>query len=190
MNVFICLLSTKERSARARAGGVWWDEMRACALWVAVALSDAGLQEVQSSWGGTDEAQSVWWGKQFKHLQKLPTSLVSKFPTDPGMHGLNSQIFTFYFTFFFFFFCPSERVAGGDEWPSATFNCMPINLIQLTVVDFQTSTLIRFSINSPLTIPQGNLGCLLISMWSGTVLESFQNSSPLNDSWVMIPRLY
>lgn len=78
--------------------------MRACALWVAVALSDAGLQEVQSSWGGTDAAQSVWWGKQFKHLQKLPTSLVSKFPADPGMHGLNSQIFTFHFAFFFFFF--------------------------------------------------------------------------------------
>lgn len=121
-------------------------------------------------------------GKQFKHLQKLPTSLVSKFPTDPGMHGLNSQIFTFHFAFFFFFFlsvrkcCRWRRVAFCDIQLYASFS------IQLTVVDFQTSTLIRFFMNSPLTIPQGNLGCLLISMWSGTVLESFQNSSHLNDS--------
>lgn len=30
MNVFICLLSTKKRSAPAKSGDVWWDEMRAC----------------------------------------------------------------------------------------------------------------------------------------------------------------
>lgn len=69
--------------------------MRACALRVAVALVDAGLQEVQSSWGGADTAQSVWWGKQFKHLQKLCTSLVSIFPTGPWDAWFNLRIFYF-----------------------------------------------------------------------------------------------
>lgn len=172
MNVFICLRSTKERSARARAGGVWWDEIRACALWVAVALRDAGLREVQSSWGGTDTAQSVWWGKQFKHLQKLRTSQVSIFPTDHGMHGLNSE--HFYFSFHFLLFARLEvlQVATHDlPWHSAL--CFFEKNSMLTVIDFQTSTLKDFTEIVLWQYHKETLVCRLISMWSGPILGFF-----------------
>lgn len=105
----------RKRSARARG---WRCAMRwnACVRSLdAVALVDAGLQEVQSSWGGADTAQSVWWGKQFKHLQKLCTSLVSIFPTGPWDAWFNLGIFTFHCDLF----CPQKVLqvaARGLAW--------------------------------------------------------------------------
>lgn len=60
------------------------------------------------------------WGKQFKHLQKLCTSLVSIFPTDPGMHDLISEILLF---ISFSLLAPSDRPAGGAARPSGTVSC-------------------------------------------------------------------
>lgn len=72
------------------------DEMKCVrALRGAVALSDAGLLKVQSSWGGTDRAQSVWWGKQFKHLQKMYFTGFNIAPFDTRTQGLISKFWIF-----------------------------------------------------------------------------------------------
>lgn len=137
MNVFICLLSTKEKEGwgerlavcdemkcvRALFGLQWHSLMPDCRR-----FKVAGVAPTQLKVCGEGNSLNIY--KSFA-LHWLPYS-----PLDSGMHGLISE----FLLFIAIFFCP-QKVSQVAR-PYVTFRCL--FLIQLTFMDFETLNLKRF----------------------------------------------